>query len=540
MYRDYLYLYRCVNELKKTFINSDVIEAFSQQKDTLLIHCPSLEYPSRHLSISLIQQKQFLLIKNDFHRAKKNTLNFFSELFPAKLTNIKIALFERSIKFCFNGFDLIIIIKGNSGNIFIVKNNVIVSSFKKLKDVDDFNIFINSLNFDAYSVHNEFPLVSVEEKAIKKHFPFLSNIFEKEVLLRSNAKDDYYEVIHTLIDEIYQNRIGVFYFKTLNKTIFCPISFLIAKDSQLLSFEFDNYNDALKEYLILSEKNQKYISMKKQIDSYLNKEIEYLSKTLNKLKQRIDAGSKSNEYYKIGNLLKSNYSSLKNGLTKIELEDEDKILGIKLKSEYSPSENVNMYFEKAKDEKKNFSKSLGLYSSFQNKYSSFQELKSSVDSISTFDDASNIFKLLKINPNNKAKSKNNNMNKFREFILEEKYNIYVGKDSKSNDELSLKFSQKNDYWFHARGVPGSHVLLRVVSTKENIPKDIIKKTASIAAFYSKAKTASLVPVSYTFAKYVIKRKGMEPGKVQITNEKVVIVKPIIPTNCLQTGNEDEI
>jgi len=137
MYRDYLYLYRCVNELKKTFINSDVIEAFSQQKDTLLIHCPSLEYPSRHLSISLIQQKQFLLIKNDFHRAKKNTLNFFSELFPAKLTNIKIALFERSIKFCFNGFDLIIIIKGNSGNIFIVKNNVIVSSFKKLKDDDD-------------------------------------------------------------------------------------------------------------------------------------------------------------------------------------------------------------------------------------------------------------------------------------------------------------------------------------------------------------------------------------------------------------------
>ena len=54
------------------------------------------------------------------------------------------------------------------------------------------------------------------------------------------------------------------------------------------------------------------------------------------------------------------------------------------------------------------------------------------------------------------------------------------------------------------------------------------------------KTASLVPVSYTFAKYVIKRKGMEPGKVQIANETVVIVKPEIPKNCIQIGVENEI
>ena len=55
--------------------------------------------------------------------------------------------------------------------------------------------------------------------------------------------------------------------------------------------------------------------------------------------------------------------------------------------------------------------------------------------------------------------------------------------------------------------------------------------ASIAAFYSKAKTAKIAPVAYTFAKFVYKRKGMEPGKVMLSKEKVLLVKPEIPKNC---------
>ena len=102
----------------------------------------------------------------------------------------------------------------------------------------------------------------------------------------------------------------------------------------------------------------------------------------------------------------------------------------------------------------------------------------------------------------------------------------------SNDYLSIKFANQNDYWFHARGLPGSHVVLRVENTKEGIPKDIIKKAASLAAFYSKAKTASAAPVSYTFAKFVHKKKGMETGKVLLQKENTLLVKPGIPKNCV--------
>ena len=121
--------------------------------------------------------------------------------------------------------------------------------------------------------------------------------------------------------------------------------------------------------------------------------------------------------------------------------------------------------------------------------------------------------------------------KFKHYLLEGKYHLFVGKDSQNNDLLTTKFAKQNDYWFHARGVSGSHAVLRVENTKEVIPKNILKAAASISAFHSKAKTAGLVPVSYTFKKYVVKKKGMAPGKVALLREDTVLVHPEIPKNC---------
>lgn len=101
----------------------------------------------------------------------------------------------------------------------------------------------------------------------------------------------------------------------------------------------------------------------------------------------------------------------------------------------------------------------------------------------------------------------------------------------------MKFAKQNDYWFHARSVAGSHVVLRIDNPKETVPKSILKNVASLAAYHSKAKTAGVVPVSYTFKKYVVKKKGMETGKVALLREAVLLVKPEIPDNCVYIQND---
>ena len=117
--------------------------------------------------------------------------------------------------------------------------------------------------------------------------------------------------------------------------------------------------------------------------------------------------------------------------------------------------------------------------------------------------------------------------------------MYVGKDSKNNDLLTTRFAKQNDYWFHARSVSGSHVVLRVDNTKEVVPKNILKKVASLAAFHSKAKTAGVVPVAYTFKKYVVKKKADPVGTVHLLREEVLLVKPEIPVG-VEFISADEI
>ena len=114
--------------------------------------------------------------------------------------------------------------------------------------------------------------------------------------------------------------------------------------------------------------------------------------------------------------------------------------------------------------------------------------------------------------------------KFKHYLIDKKYHVYVGKDSVNNDLLTTRFAKQNDFWFHARSVSGSHVVLRIENTKEVVPKSILKKVASLAAYHSKAKTAGIVPVSYTLKKYVVKRKSQPAGQVFFAKRRGIVSK----------------
>ena len=153
------------------------------------------------------------------------------------------------------------------------------------------------------------------------------------------------------------------------------------------------------------------------------------------------------------------------------------------------------------------------------------------------EDYNSIMKELNIKQDENIKPQDELKAKFKHYLIQNKYHVYVGKDSKNNDLLTLKFAKQNDYWFHARGLSGSHVVLKNENLKEGIPKNILKAAASLAAYHSKAKTAGMAPVSYTQKKYVTKKKGMEPGKVALLKEEVLIVKPEVPLDCEYISSE---
>lgn len=105
--------------------------------------------------------------------------------------------------------------------------------------------------------------------------------------------------------------------------------------------------------------------------------------------------------------------------------------------------------------------------------------------------------------------------------------MLAGRSDADNDRLSLRTARPDDWWFHVRGVPGSHVLLQSRPGEEP-DRDILKQAAAVAAYHSKARNAGVVPVACTKARFVTKPRGAKPGTVQIRKETILKVRPGLP------------
>ena len=113
------------------------------------------------------------------------------------------------------------------------------------------------------------------------------------------------------------------------------------------------------------------------------------------------------------------------------------------------------------------------------------------------------------------------------YEIGDSFIIIAGKTSKDNDFISMKVAGKNDLWFHIKGMSGSHVLLRS-KDKSKPGKKEIEIAAAVAAYYSKARNAGIVPVNYTYANCVSKPAKAPSGTVTIKKAQIVKVRPSLP------------
>jgi len=96
--------------------------------------------------------------------------------------------------------------------------------------------------------------------------------------------------------------------------------------------------------------------------------------------------------------------------------------------------------------------------------------------------------------------------------------IYVGRNARENDELTFGVAKSDDLWLHARGTPGSHVVVRLEKGIDP-PPETIRDAATLALLYSDLKKSGKGDVIYTRRKWVKKAKGQAPGAVIVTQEK---------------------
>ena len=112
------------------------------------------------------------------------------------------------------------------------------------------------------------------------------------------------------------------------------------------------------------------------------------------------------------------------------------------------------------------------------------------------------------------------------FITSDGFTVLVGRNNRQNDKLTLKDANNHDMWLHVKNIPGSHTI--IVSDRREITEQAILEAAQIAAYYSRAKDSSQVPVDYTFVKTRFKTARCKTGYGNIRKNKTVYVTPALP------------
>ncbi len=113
-----------------------------------------------------------------------------------------------------------------------------------------------------------------------------------------------------------------------------------------------------------------------------------------------------------------------------------------------------------------------------------------------------------------------------EFTSPDGFTVLVGRNNKQNDQLTTKTADKTDIWLHTKDITGSHVIIRAEG--KEVPDSTVLWAARVAAFHSRAKSSSQVPVDYVPVRFVKKPSGAKPGMVIFTNNRTLYVTPLDP------------
>lgn len=278
--------------------------------------------------------------------------------------------------------------------------------------------------------------------------------------------------------------------------------------------------------------------------NYRNDLLKVINYTLDKIIRKLDninrkiSSCKNMEKYKIyGELLIANIyrlDTVKVSDNFVELEnyyDNNEYIKIPIENNLTTSENAEKYFKKYNKLKNTLEVVNVQKKDTEEELNYLESLIYEIDNAQDIDSVNEIYNEISenilfndnIKKNKKtSKSSNSSLENYFKFKIDE-YTVLVGKNNRQNDYLTMKLAKDNDYWFHAKDIHGSHVILK---SNGDMPKmETIIKCAEIAAYYSKAKFSSNVAVDYTLKKYVKKPNGASAGYVIYTDQKTVNVEP---------------
>lgn len=295
--------------------------------------------------------------------------------------------------------------------------------------------------------------------------------------------------------------------------------------------EFGSISEVLENYYaeknVYSRIRQKSVDLRKIVATALERNVKKYDL---QLKQQKDAEKK--EKYKLyGELLQAYGYGIEAGAKFTEVEnyyDNNALIKIPLDETLSALDNSKKYFEKYGKLKRTTKALESLIIETKAQIDHLESIQNALEIATSSDDLVQIKEELAefgfIKKNRGAKKEKSKSKPFH-YRSASGYDIYVGKNNYQNDELSFKVATGNDWWFHAKGMPGSHVIVK--SNNEELPDSVFEEAGRLAGFYSKGRENEKIEIDYLQKKNLKKPSGAAPGFVVYYTNYSLVIEPDI-------------
>lgn len=359
-----------------------------------------------------------------------------------------------------------------------------------------------SAGFDFNITQNQLTTQEVQELSVQ-----FMNFFKE-------THDDY--------QVVYQNNKALKDLTILDLPVYQSDDFFIKR--------FEKATDMVNEYYANKNTVNKLLQRSHDLRKSIQNKIDRQKKKMQNLEEDLLYAERADEYKIKGDLILGYIYKIEKGMNKVTVDNyynNNEKTTIQLDIRLTPSENAQQFFKRYSKLKTAQIKVLEQMEKTENEITYLQQV---LHSLEVSPDQDN-FEEIKIELIQSGYLKKKQNDKKKKIIKSQPYHyqssdgflILVGKNNLQNDQITLKTASKTDIWLHTKDIPGSHVVIRTHG--QSVPESTLKEAAMIAAYHSKAKSSSQVPVDYTEIKHIKKPNGAKPGMVIFHTNSTIYTTP---------------
>lgn len=569
---------RClVNEIKPLILNGRIDKIHQPEKDEIVIN---IRTPENKFSLVLSASSAHPRI-HFTSRSKKNpqTAPMFCMLLRKHLGNGRIINaeqidFERIVRLSFESYDelgdltqkhIIIEIMGRHSNIILVNDDMkIIDAIKHVDfTVSSVRQILPGLTYEYPPTQDKVPFIDITpqtdidfslpqtaDKALMSVLSGISPLTAREIVYNTFGRTDITTHELNLNKQSALKAEAVRFASQIKDNCFSPCMIRENNSGRILDFSavnirqyensasvthYDSINSLLDDFYSLRDMHERMRQKSADLVRLLNNNIERVTKKLVILEKTLSDAENKEKYKIYGDLLTANIYMLTDGMQSVEVsnyyEEDMPAVKIPLDPQLSPSQNAQRYYKKYNKAKTAETEAAKQLKAARADLDYLESTLSALNNAETEEDLNAVRSELiaegylkrKMN----VKQQKQSISKPLHFTSPDGFDVYVGKNNTQNDYLTLKFANSSDIWFHTKNIHGSHTVIKLGIDK-NVPKSTMIFAAQLAAYYSKARSSSQVPVDYTQIKNVKKPNGAKPGMVIYDKYNTVYVTPKAP------------